>query len=65
MSQNESSPDDLHPALLRVLSNLNILIQMKDSQDDLVAVEVLMWAREQLIQMKVDLDYIDKNPPLS
>jgi hypothetical protein len=65
MSQNESSPDDLHPALLSVLSNLNILIQMKDSQDDLVAVEVLMWAREQLIQMKVELDYIDKNPPLS
>jgi hypothetical protein len=58
-------PDDLHPALLSVLSNLNLLIQMKDSQDDLVAVEVLIWARDELIKMKLELDYIDKNPPLS
>lgn len=38
---------------------------MKDSQDDLVAVEVLIWARDELIKMKLELDYIDKNPPLS
>jgi hypothetical protein len=65
MDDSDSSPDDLHPVLMSVLSNLNLLIQMKDSQGDLVAVEVLMWAREQLIQMKIELDYIDKNPPLS
>lgn len=54
---NRPEPDEIHPAILLVLQNLNILIQLKDSQSDYVAVEVLMWARAELIKMPIDDEY--------
>ena len=37
--------------LATVLKQLSCLIQMKDSEGDAVAVAVLAWARNQLIEM--------------
>ncbi len=54
--ENDPELSHIHPALLLVLNNLNLLIQLKDSQCDQTAVEVLMWARAELLKMPLD-DY--------
>lgn len=55
--ENDPELSHIHPALLLVLQNLNLLIQLKDSQCDQTAVEVLMWARQELIDMPMPDDY--------
>jgi hypothetical protein len=55
--ENEPELSHIPPALLVVLQNLDLLIQLKDSQCDQTAVEVLMWARAELLKAITDEDY--------